>query len=294
MRITQAMTTRMVLSDLETVSNQLGKTQQRISSGKQLTTPSDDSFATSRALQLRSDLDEVAQYGRNVSEASSWQSATDSALSSISDLTLRARELTVQAANGTLSSTGRAAISAELEQLIQGIKSEANAQYGGRYIFSGTQTSTAPYSQADDAYHGDAGGINREIGRGVQVQVNVTGSAVVGDDTGGLIAGLRAVQTHLAAADPVAALQGDLAAIDAAHDQLTNVRAGVGALGNRLQAAGDRLGALQESATKLLSDTEDADMAKTLIDYSTQQAVYQAALKAGANLIQPSLLDFLR
>jgi len=38
---------------------------------------------------------------------------------------------------------------------------------------------------------------------------------------------------------------------------------------------------------------EDADMAKTLVDFSTQQAVYQAALKSGANLIQPSLMDFL-
>ena len=35
-------------------------------------------------------------------------------------------------------------------------------------------------------------------------------------------------------------------------------------------------------------------MAKTLIDFSTQQAVYQAALKAGAKIIQPSLMDFLR
>ncbi len=295
MRITQSMTARMLLSDLATVSERLSKTQQRIASGKQLTAPSDDPFAASRALQLRSDLEEVAQYRRNVSEASAWQATTDSALSGISELAQRARDLTVQASNGAMSATGRAAISAELEQVIAGLKSEANAQYAGRYVLAGTKTDTAPYSQADDAYHGDNGAVLREIGRGVRVQVNVVGDAVVG---GGavprLIEALRGVQSHLAAADPTAALSGDLAAIDAAQDQLMNVRAGVGALGNRLQTAGDRLDALQESATKLLSDTEDADMAQTLVDYSTQQAVYQAALKAGANLIQPSLLDFLR
>ena len=43
----------------------------------------------------------------------------------------------------------------------------------------------------------------------------------------------------------------------------------------------------------LLSQTEDADMAKTLITYSTTQTAYQAALQAGAKIIQPTLMDFL-
>ena len=54
-----------------------------------------------------------------------------------------------------------------------------------------------------------------------------------------------------------------------------------------------RLQQLEESTTQLLSNTEDADMAQTMVDFSQQQAVYQAALKAGAEIIQPSLMDFL-
>ncbi|MEA2385870.1 MAG: flagellar hook-associated protein 3 FlgL, partial [Thermoleophilaceae bacterium] len=71
-------------------------------------------------------------------------------------------------------------------------------------------------------------------------------------------------------------------------------RATVGATTNRLEAADNRLAEVEESAIKLLSDVEDADMAKTLIDFSMQQNVYQSALHAGANIIQQSLLDFLR
>ena len=59
-------------------------------------------------------------------------------------------------------------------------------------------------------------------------------------------------------------------------------------------SAQDRLEQLEESTTKLLSDTEDVDMAQTITNYSMQQTVYQSALKAGAQIIQPSLLDFLR
>ena len=70
-------------------------------------------------------------------------------------------------------------------------------------------------------------------------------------------------------------------------------QASVGALSNRLTSATSRLQQLQQATTQQLSNVQDADMAKTLIDFSTQQAVYQAALKSGAQIIQPSLMDFL-
>ena len=53
------------------------------------------------------------------------------------------------------------------------------------------------------------------------------------------------------------------------------------------------LSAQELSVQGLLSQTEDADMAKTLITYSTTQTAYQAALQAGAKIIQPTLMDFL-
>ena len=51
---------------------------------------------------------------------------------------------------------------------------------------------------------------------------------------------------------------------------------------------------IEETTISRLSDTEDADIAATLIDLNSQQTAYQAALKVGANILQSSLLDFLR
>ena len=51
---------------------------------------------------------------------------------------------------------------------------------------------------------------------------------------------------------------------------------------------------MEEATLGQLSETEDADIAKTLIDFNSQQAAYQAALKAGASIVQVSLMDFLR
>jgi flagellar hook-associated protein 3 FlgL len=83
-------------------------------------------------------------------------------------------------------------------------------------------------------------------------------------------------------------------ALDAAHDAILNERAIVGARTQRLETAEARLQEVEETHTKMLSETEDADMAKTMVDFSMQQAVYTSTLKAGAQIVQPSLLDFLR
>jgi flagellar hook-associated protein 3 FlgL len=77
-------------------------------------------------------------------------------------------------------------------------------------------------------------------------------------------------------------------------DQLSAARAQVGACTNRLEGQAARLKDLQLIVEELLSKTEDADMAKTMVDYSMQQATYQAALQSSARVVQRTLLDFLR
>jgi flagellar hook-associated protein 3 FlgL len=294
-RITQSMVSRHLLADLNDVTNRIAATQRKLSSGKELNLPSDDPFAVSRALQFRADVGQYQQYARNVSEADGWQSATDTALAQVGDIALRARELLVQGASEPLGPDGRASIATEIDGLIDSIKTVGNSQYAGRYIFSGSETLTPAYTVGGtDAFGGNAEVVRREIGPNVHVDLNVVGSAVLGDDTGGLIATLRTIAADLRAGNMTALQGADMTALEAAHDTVTTARATVGALTNRLETARNRLAALEESTSRLLSETEDADMAKTLIDFSMQQAVYQSALKSGANIIQPSLMDFLR
>lgn len=292
-RITQGMIVRNVLADINNVSDKLDRTRAKLASGKELTRPSDDPLLVGRALMYRSELASNRQYQRNIDEAESWHDASDSALASVGNMLLRARDLAVSGANGATDSASRIAMAAEIDQIIDGVKNEGNAQYAGRYLFAGTSTLTPPYATADDAFHGDTNAIQREIGPGVQLQVNTIGSAVIGDASGGVIKALRDLRSHLVAND-VTGISSDLKTIDAAHDGLITARADVGSRSNRLEAAQARLGELEESTMSLLSKTEDADMAKTLVDASTQQAVYQSALQAGAKIVQSSLLDFLR
>jgi len=136
--------------------------------------------------------------------------------------------------------------------------------------------------------------MKREIGSGVQIDLNEPGNAVIGDASGGLLKTLRDIITHLSTGDTTSLQGTDLQALTTAQDSIINVRAEVGARQMRLDTATSRLQQVEQTQTGLLSKTEDADMAKTMIDFSTQQAVYQASLRAGAQIVQSSLLDFLR
>ena len=214
-RITNSMTSRSVLSDIENVYAQLTTTQNELSSGKQLTKPSDDPFGASRALTYRADIAANKQYQSNVSEMRAWLSTTDTALSSVNDALGRARDLVLQGANGTLSQTELESIATELDQLADSIKSAGNTQYAGSYIFSGSETGTQPFTVGGaDTYNGNSSAISREIGQSVTMQVNVTGDTVVSP----ILAAIRQAQVDLAPGGTPGNLgTTDLKAIDAAQ-----------------------------------------------------------------------------
>ena len=293
-RITQGMMNQTLLYDLQHVTSQLSTSEQELSSGFKINQPSDDPYAASQALKLRADLASNQQYQGNVSDANAWQNVADTALGNIGDSVQRARDLIIQGANGTNSASDRTAMVTELNQLIDSIKTDANTQYAGRYIFSGTATNTQPYQQGSvDSYSGNTASITREIGAGVQVSINQPGSSIIGDASSGLLNTLRTIVSDLSSGNTNALSTTDLTAIDAANDSLLNARAQVGAMSDRLTTATNRLTQTEQSTTQLLSNVQDADMTQVMVQFSTQQAAYQAALHAGAQIIQPSLMDFL-
>lgn len=301
MRITTLMSSSSMLRDLNDGMDRLTRLQDELSSGKQITRPSDDPYGTSRAMSLRGELGGLDQYQRNVDDGTGWLNTSDTALGQVSNALQRVRELLVQGGSDTAGTAARDAMADEIDQLTESVKQEADVQYGGRYVFSGTATGTQPYQLGgSDRYQGDAGTITRAIGPQVEIPINADIHQLLGDGQGAadgkLLDTLRGIAAHLRGGTPAdadALRTTDLQALDANLDTLNGIRADVGARTNRLAFATSRLGGLQTNATQLLSNVEDADMAQTITQYTTQQAAYNAALRAGANIVQSSLLDFL-
>ena len=287
-----------VLDDLQRVSANLQATQRKLSTGKEINQVEDDPVGAGRAMFLRSQISDVQQYQKNINEALGFQDASESAMSSVQDIMKRAKELVVQAGNGTLDQTGLNNIAAEIKQLVEAARQSMNGTYAGRYLFSGTATLTPPFPAPALTYAGDANTMQRVIGQGEQVDLNLRGweAFSVPPTASGqnVLQLLDKVATDLQAGNRAALGGPDLQGVDAMLDQLSASRAQVGARVNRLETQQTRLKDLELNVEDLLSKTEDADMAKAMVDFSMQQSIYQSALQSGARVLQPSLLDFLR
>src|SRR5260370_23006256 len=95
-------------------------------------------------------------------------------------------------------------------------------------------------------------------------------------------------------ANDTTVIQGSLDKLDSATDSVLNARAQVGAKVNRLESLQGTLQSVKVNLSGLLSNVKDVDMAEAITNFSMAQTVYQASLKASAQTLQPSLLDYLK
>jgi flagellar hook-associated protein 3 FlgL len=302
MRITNNMLINNMLNNLNNNLNRMNKYQNQLATGKKISLPSDDPIVASRALKLRTDVAEIQQYKRNVDDANSWMDITETTLGQMGNVMHRVRELAVQAANETNTPEDLDKIKQEMGQLKVQMVHLANTTYAGRYIFSGFKTDKALMDDNGvfliDISNSEQ--IHFEIGIGDDIHINVTGSDLFNNgtdaaagDTSGLLATFDAIITALDAGDneDVGNMLGH---IDDDINNILRVRSGIGARMNRLELTANRLEDDFINFTSLMSKNEDADIAEAIMNLMNEENVYRASLSAGARVIQPSLVDFLK
>jgi len=295
MRVTNGMLITNMMRNYRRNLNRIEDYQNQLASGKSIRRPSDDPSGASKALKLRSDLSMNEQYIKNTDNALSWLNITETALRDIGDSLQRARELTVQAANETLTPENRATIANEIEQIQQHIFQVSNSTYAGRHIFAGFRTEAPAFSQGAGAivFEGNAGEIAFEVGVGNRIAVNVTGGDS-GVDIVGLYATLEDLKNDLRNPVMVPNVDSYLTDIDGFARQALAHRSAVGAKTNRFEMIRARLLDSEVNFTDLLSKTQDADIAEVVMNLKEAEAVYNASLATGARIIMPTLVDFLR
>ncbi|MGO1101499.1 flagellar hook-associated protein FlgL [Priestia megaterium] len=293
MRVTQGMLAANSLKQISNSYNKLETLQNQLSTGKKITRPSDDPIVATKGMAYRSNLSEVNQYKRNLTEAQSWFDSSESGLEQVNSILQRTKELVVQGLNGTNESDDRQAIAREIEQLKLDYMQVGNTQVAGNYIFNGVNVGVAPISE--NASGMIESNINLdpfsvEVSKGIQLRVNIHPENIFGQGAFDL---MNNVQTAFEQND-VNSLKDLSTQVDTQLSTLLAERSELGARSNRLELIENRLDSQEITATKMLSNNEDADIEKVITDLTVQESVHRAALGVGAQIIQPTLLDFLR
>lgn len=184
-RISTSQTFNQGASSILDNQSKVNQTQLQLSKGTRILKPSDDPIGSAVALDLQKQIDNATQYIANGSTAETKLEVEEAALSNVTDILQRVRELTLQAANATLNQSDRRAITVEIEQRLDELVGLGNSQLAsGEYLFSGFKTNIKPFTTDGTgtvSYNGDQGILNVNVNSSVRVESGNSGDEVFFD-----------------------------------------------------------------------------------------------------------------
>jgi len=291
-RITNKYMSTNLMKNLNDNKERLNKYNEQLSTGKQFSLPSDDPTGVATSMDLDSTISQNKQNIRNLEEGIGWSESTDSSLGQMTKVLQRTRELASRGSNGSLSKSDREAVADEIHQMRDNVVEIANTSYNDRYIFGGQKTKIKPYDGISGAaadYNGDNGKIERKISSQSKLQINQSG-----ENFEQVLDHMESLETDLRNDDAKSISNNRIGELDQDIDTILQMRSENGARQKRMEMTKNRLEDDKIKFKKLLSQNEDVDIAKTIMDLKMSENVYKAALSSGSRIIQPSLVDFIK
>lgn len=405
MRITTNMLASNYKSNMATNLNHIQKIQNQLSTGKEISRPSDNPYKVSRTMQMYNEIGANKQYNENIKDISNWLDTTDTSLNQFGNVFARVRELLVSAGNGGYGPDERKAIQDEIKERVNEMGQILNTNFDGVYVFGGTKTTSKPvmvnsngelcYADKDgNAVSKTASGVkieltnpiknttpspgdkiitsiekdkkivtinmtdssgkiispvtkvdtttvgtgtppatieslfkntlssqgfsdadierlsrtvpsfnsieqissdlNVEVSQGVLINYNKNAADILEGSGTNIMNTLNKILENLSPTGDVSKITGEcIGEVDDIIKNLLKNRAEVGAMQNRMESAQDKNEAENLDMTDILSKTEDIDFTEKMIQYSTMQTVYMAALQTSAKILPATILDYL-
>ena len=184
MRVTSQTQQGSAMNNIFRITENMFDAQKQITSGKKIHKPSDDPSGMRDTLALRTNIKEVTQYNRNITNNKLFLSSGESALSSISLNLIRAKEMSVAELGGQATEETRGYAREELDNIIAKVLQDANTKVKSMYIFSGTAVNTNPFdvSASGAVYRGNSDNLTIKIEDNTNVKLTIPGSQALGTD----------------------------------------------------------------------------------------------------------------
>jgi flagellin len=243
-----------------------------------ITSAKDDAAGLAISEKLRAQIRGLGQAERNANDGISLVQTAEGSLNEVSSILIRMRELSVQAASGTLGSEERGYLNDEFGELVAEIdRIAAGTEFNGKVLLNGAQSTGISFQV----------GINNvsTVDR-ITVSISDVGSDTIGSGS-----------THISSQSVSTATkaQTSLSVIDAAIADISGLRGSLGASQNRLSAAVNNLTVQRENISAANSRIRDVDVAQETVEMTRSQILMQAgvAVLAQANQMPALALSLI-
>jgi flagellin len=266
----------------------LAKNTEKLSSGQRINRAADDAAGLAISETMRNQIKGLSQASRNSQDGISLIQTAEGALQETHEMLKRMRELTVQGSNGTYSSTDREKIAQELRQLTQEINDITDrTEFNGKKLLNGS--------------------LSVDTGQTMLLQVGANQSQVIDFNIKAMtidsLAGLQNVSMTIVGLMSGTANQVSQASsaaaisyIDKAIKAVSNERAKLGSVQNRLEHTIKNLNVAAENLQASEARIRDTDMAKEMMEFTKTNVLNQAAqsMISQANQLPNQVLSLLR
>lgn len=297
MRVTQNYSIQRLLHQINRSRERISTLQRDLATGKQINQISDAPDKIETVLRYRTMLKFNHRFEENIENALDFMHFSSKTLDDAANILATVKQLAVQGADSTSDDEFDAFVK-QLDELLQEMVNLGNTKFKDRYIFGGTNVSTAPFTLAADGSqvienpHGIDGKLQVELGEGKIDPYNVTGQEAFKKN-------VDVFQTLIDLRDAfknrdTAAITGLIDQVDQAMDQVLQRNASLGAKINRYQLLLDQYHSEDVRLEAFLSSVEDTDLPRAITDLNKEQTALETALRVLAQTVNISLVDFIR
>ena len=260
--ITNASSQNTFLADFNKINKSVSTNIKKLSSGFRINKASDNAVGAAITAKLEAEIAAIEQSSKNVSNGQSLLSTAEGGLSNISDMLIRARELAVQSADGSLSNADRQIVNREFSSVLNEITRVADTtEFNGKKLLNGDLSASS--TNQTDIQAGPSGSSTD------QINLNVIEGATASQ--------LGIADTNVATSSNA---RSAITAIDAAIDKLSNTLAEVGATQNRLSTSiAANLDTTRINLTSANSTIKDLDVGSEITKFKQNQVIQATGIK---------------
>jgi flagellin len=258
--------------NLSQVNSKLQGNFRRLATGLRISNASDDAAGLAISERLRSQIRSLDQAGRNANDGISLAQTAEGALTETSNILVRLRELSVQAANGTVSNQDKETLNQEFNSLVSEIdRISQSTEFNNIKLLDGS-----------------ASQINFQVGFGTSSSVDQISVSL----NAALATSLNLSSLSIGSGGSTSSA---IATIDSAINTVSSIRGRLGAVQNRLQSTISNLAVQVENLSAANSRIRDVDVARETADLTRNSILQQASISvlAQANAIPQSALGLL-
>ena len=263
---------------------------QRLSTGSRINNAKDDAAGQAIATRLTAEIQGLEIASRNVADGQSLVDTAEGALQETHTLLLRMREIGVQAANGTLSTSDNQALDAEFQQLVKEIDRIAqNTTWAGAALLNG-DGGTVDTSETFSFQAGVGNNSGADVFSVTVKNADATTLDIYVEQT---VSGVTSNSVGLLSQSSA---QTAIGLVDTAIATVSSERANLGAVSNRMASTMANLDQIRVNLTASKGRIADADFAAETANLAKGQILQQAAtaMLAQANASKQQVLTLIR